>query len=81
MTDEDREDFESFISYSRLVAATGAREMISGNIAPSPAEGTCKYCKAGGSCGITLGRDCGERKVKNIKCSEIAEIARKEGAK
>ncbi|MDE6585942.1 MAG: PD-(D/E)XK nuclease family protein [Clostridia bacterium] len=72
-------DFESFISYSRLVAAKGAREMLSGNITPSPAEGTCKYCKAGGSCGVTLGRDCGERKVKSVRCSQIAEIARKEG--
>lgn len=72
------EDFSSFIDYSVIVADGGAREMLGGNINPSPAEGTCKYCKAGGSCGLTLGRDGEERKSRSVKCSEITAIVRKE---
>ncbi len=60
------------------MADGGAREMLGGNINPSPAEGTCKYCKAGGSCGLTLGRDGEERKSRSVKCSEITAIVRKE---
>ena len=72
-----RADFADFLEYSRLVADVGAAEMLSGNIAPSPAEGTCKYCKAGGSCGVNLGKDGEERKHKSVKCSQIAGLVRK----
>ncbi len=72
------QDFSDFIEYSRMVADGGAREMLGGNVTPSPAEGVCKYCKAGGSCGAALGKDAAERKVKSVKCSEIARIVRKE---
>ncbi len=51
--------------------------MLSGNVSPSPAEGACKYCKSGGSCGINLGRDGEERKAKPVKCSQIAALVRK----
>ena len=72
-----REDFADFLEYSTLVADVGAGEMLSGNIAPSPAEGACKYCKVGGSCGVNLGKDGEERKHKSVKCSQIAELVRK----
>ncbi|MDE7082150.1 MAG: PD-(D/E)XK nuclease family protein [Clostridia bacterium] len=72
-----RSDFSDFLEYSKLVASVGATEMLSGNIAPSPAEGTCRYCKAGGSCGVSLGKDGEERKPKSVKCSQIAELVRK----
>ena len=72
-----REDFADFLEYSKLIADVGAGEMLSGNIAPSPAEGTCKYCKAGGSCGVNLGKDGEERKHKSVKCSQIAGLVRK----
>ena len=71
-------DFTDFLQYSLLVSGTGVKEMLEGNVAPSPAEGACKYCKAGGSCGIALGKDGEERKSKNVKCSQIAELVRKE---
>ena len=76
-----REDFKDFLDYSKLVAGKGACEMVSGNIAPSPAVDVCKYCKAGGSCGFNLGVDGEERKSATVKCAEIAQIAReaKEG--
>ncbi len=70
-------DFADFLEYSKLVASVGAAEMFDGNIAPSPAEGTCKYCKAGGSCGVNLGKDGEERKAKSVKCAQIAELVRK----
>ena len=73
----DGQTFADFISYSRLVAGNGAREMLEGNIAPSPAEDACKYCKAGGSCGFAAGTDGAERTGRSIKCAEIADIARR----
>ncbi len=72
-----RADFADFLEYSKLVADVGAAEMLSGNIAPSPAEGTCRYCKAGGSCGVNLGKDGAERKHKSVSCSQIAGLVRK----
>lgn len=72
------QDFYDFIEYARIVADGGAREMLAGNVTPSPAEGVCKYCKAGGSCGAALGKDTAERKTKSVKCSDIARIVRKE---
>lgn len=73
-----KEDFYDFLEYSKLVADGGVKEMLSGNVAPSPAEGVCRYCKAGGSCGMTVGKDGEERKLKSVKCSDIAELVRKE---
>ncbi|MDE7306759.1 MAG: PD-(D/E)XK nuclease family protein, partial [Clostridia bacterium] len=78
----DRDTFGDFIKYSSLVARQGTREMLEGNITPSPAEDACSYCKMGGSCGFAEGVDGAERKVKSIKCAEIADIVRKaEGGK
>lgn len=71
------EDFPYFLGYSALVADGGVREMQAGNISPSPAEGVCKYCKAGGSCGLSL-NETAERAAPAVKCSEIVEIVRKE---
>ena len=71
-----KEDFTDFIAYSRLVAGAGAKELLSGNINPSPAEGTCTYCPAGGSCGFAVGKNGEERKAPSIKCGAIAAIAR-----
>ena len=75
----EREEFAAFLGYSKLVAKRGAEEMLSGNISPSPAEETCKYCKMGGSCGFAAGLDGGERKAPSVKCADIAKIAKKEG--
>lgn len=72
-----RVDFADFLEYSKLVADGGASEMLSGNIAPSPAEGTCRYCKSGGSCGINLGKDGEERRHKSVRCPQIAGLVRK----
>ena len=72
-----QEDFADFISYSALIARSGAEEMFSGNIAPSPYGETCKYCKMGGMCGFAEGVDQLSRKVKKVTCAEIAEAARR----
>lgn len=72
------QDFGDFLDYALLVAAGAEREMRSGNIAPSPYAGVCKYCKFKGMCGYA-----GEpREEDGVKCAEIAAIARgaKEGA-
>lgn len=69
------EDFENFLDYSVLVAGQGVKEMTSGYIAPSPAADTCKYCKAGGSCGFSL-REGAERKSGAVKCSQIAALVK-----
>ena len=70
------EIFSDFISYSALVAAQGTREMLEGNVAPSPAKDACKFCKAGGSCGFAVGIDGEERAEKSVKCKDVAEVAR-----
>lgn len=72
----EKEEFAAFLEYSKLVAGKGAEEMLSGNIAPSPAADACKYCKMGGSCGFAVGLDGGERKTPSVKCSDIAEIVK-----
>ena len=72
------EDFSYFLDYARLVADNGAREMLGGNVTPSPAENACSFCSAGGSCALALGKDGEERKNRSVKCSQIAEIAKKE---
>lgn len=70
------EDFSLFLRYSVLVSATGAREMLSGNITPSPAEGACDYCKMGGSCRFKAGETGVERFQKGVKCADIADLVR-----
>lgn len=73
----EQERFKDFIRYSTLVADKGVSEMIEGNIAPSPAEGVCSYCKVGGSCNFAVGADGAEREARSIKCGGIAGIAKR----
>ena len=74
----DNETFADFLQYSALIARRGTREMIEGNIAPSPAEGACKFCKMGGSCNFAVGVDGEERTCRTVKCEDIAKIVRKQ---
>ena len=75
--------FSDFLEYSELVAKQGAREMLGGNITPSPADDVCAYCKMGGSCGFAEGVDGEGRTARSIKCAQIAGIVKnaKEGCK
>ena len=67
-------DFSDFLDYGILVAAGAEREMRAGNIAPSPYENACEYCKCKGMCGFK-----GEaRKESAVSCAEIARIVRRE---
>ncbi len=69
-----QEDFEDFLEYARLVSQNAEREMRAGNIAPSPYEGACAYCKLAGACGFS-----GEpRREKSASCKEIVSIVRRE---
>jgi len=72
------DDFIDFLEYSRLISNSAVKEMTSGNISPSPIDGACEYCKMGGSCGVTLGKDVEERKTASVKCAEIAKIVQKQ---
>ena len=71
----DSETFADFLNYSYLLAGQGVKEMAEGNIAPSPAEDACKYCRMGGSCDFSCGADGEERKARSVKCADIAKIA------
>ena len=73
----DNEIFSDFLQYSALVARKGTREMLEGNIAPSPAADACKYCRMGGSCDFAAGVDGEERSARTVKCADIARIVRK----
>ncbi|MDE6441161.1 MAG: PD-(D/E)XK nuclease family protein [Clostridia bacterium] len=78
----DENAFNDFITYSSLVADKGVSEMLEGNIAPSPVEDICGYCKVGGSCNFAVGIDGAGREARSIKCGEIAAIvARRRGEK
>ncbi|MDE7453625.1 MAG: PD-(D/E)XK nuclease family protein [Clostridia bacterium] len=71
------EVFSEFLEYSQAVAKQGAGEMLEGNIAPSPAEGECSFCKAGGSCAFAVGADGEQRSPRAIKCGEIANVVKR----
>ena len=73
----DGDIFEDFLQYSALIARKGTREMLEGNIAPSPAEDACKYCRMGGSCNFAAGIDGEERSSRTVKCGDIARIVRR----
>ncbi len=71
----DEDTFRAFLDYGTLVAQRGAKELKDGFIAPSPYEGSCKYCKFGGMCGFSRDRGV-ERKSSSVSPAAIAEIAR-----
>lgn len=71
------EVFSGFLEYSQAVARQGASEMLGGNIAPSPAEDACSFCKAGGSCAFAVGTDGEERSSRSLKCGEIADVVKR----
>ncbi len=68
------EDFVRFLDYATLVSARAEGEMKAGNIAPSPYEGTCGYCKLKGLCGF----DGSPRKEGSVKSGDIVKIVRRE---
>lgn len=74
-----REDFSDFLDYSEMLAERGAKELVGGEIAPSPVGGACSYCKFGGSCGYDKD-SLGEREEVACDCKKIAEVARAEKA-
>lgn len=69
-----QEDFETFLDYSVLLVQKARGEIEEGNIAPSPYEKACLYCKLKGLCGFTGD----ERKEEDVKCAEIVSIVRRE---
>lgn len=74
-----REDFADFLEYSKLLAEKGAKELVGGEIAPSPTGGACGYCKFAGCCGYD--KDAfGEREEIACDCRTVAEVARAEKA-
>ncbi len=70
----EREDFEAFLDYSLLVSARAEEEMRAGNIAPSPYDQECRFCKLRSLCAFTGA----PRKEGRILCGEIAKIVRRE---
>jgi len=72
-----KEEFSCFLDYSRLITNAGIKEFLAGNITPSPAEGTCKFCKAGGSCGFAVGKDGEERTSPAVRCTDIAGLVKR----
>lgn len=66
-------DFEAFLDYAALVCEGAREEMRAGNVAPSPYEGACGYCKFGSLCGFT-----GEaRRERSVKCSDVVKIVKR----
>lgn len=69
-----QEDFEDFLDYSLLVSRRAEEEMKQGNIAPSPHEGVCSYCKLKSLCGF-VGAPRGRE---NVKCADVVAVVRRE---
>lgn len=72
-----KEDFSDFLEYSKLLAERGAKELVSGEISPSPVDGACAYCKYAGCCGYDK-EVSGEREEVACDCKTVAEIVRAE---
>ncbi len=73
----DEATFRDFLDYSVYVARQGCEELKDGYIAPSPYEGSCKYCRYGGICGFR--KDAmAERSEGAVKPAQIASIAREQ---
>ncbi len=70
----DEQTFRSFLDYGTLVAEQAARELKEGYVAPTPYEGSCKYCKYGGMCGFSRDRGV-ERKCASLSPTVIADVA------
>ncbi len=71
----EREEFSYFLNYSRYIAQSGAESMTGGYVSPSPTGGVCKRCPYSGCCAYDCESD-GERELKKVNCSAVAEIAR-----
>ncbi len=74
-----REDFQSFLKYSRMLFERGGKEMLEGQITPSPVEDSCEDCTLRGMCGYDA-EVSGERKMKKANCAAIAQIVCKENS-
>lgn len=73
----DSEDFKYFLKYAESLVTRGGKEMLSGEIAPSPVEDACDNCSLKGLCGYDA-EVTGVRKKKKVNCSAIAEMVKKE---
>ncbi|MGN1373528.1 MAG: PD-(D/E)XK nuclease family protein [Candidatus Coproplasma sp.] len=71
------EDFKYFLKYAKSLVAQGGKEMLSGEITPSPVEDACDSCSLKGLCGYDA-EVSGVRKKKKANCSAIAAIVKKE---
>lgn len=71
------EDFKYFLRYATRLSEEGGRELLSGEIAPSPVEESCEKCAYHGLCGYDP-EVSGEREKKKANCSAIADIIRRE---
>lgn len=71
------EDFRDFLDYSLLIAAKAEREMKEGNVAPSPYQGACEYCRLKGMCGF----DGEARKISSVSSDDIVSVVRRETGK
>lgn len=69
-----QDDFDAFLQYALLVSAKAEKEMRAGNIAPSPYEGACAYCKLLGACAFTGNA----RREEGTSCKDIVQIVRRE---
>ncbi|MGN0806216.1 MAG: PD-(D/E)XK nuclease family protein [Candidatus Coproplasma sp.] len=72
-----REDFKYFLKYAEKLVEQGGREMLSGEITPSPVENACDSCGLKGLCGYDA-EVSGVRKKKKANCEAIAQIVRRE---
>lgn len=73
----DSEDFGYFLRYAARIFEEGGKEMLSGEISPSPVEDSCEKCDFRGLCGYDP-EEGGTREKKKANCAAIAAIIRRE---
>ena len=76
----EREEFSSFLEYSKYIAGDGAKHMLGGYVTPSPAENECKRCAYSGCCSYDCASS-GVRESKGVNCAKVAFIANQQKQK
>ncbi|MGN0808012.1 MAG: PD-(D/E)XK nuclease family protein [Candidatus Coproplasma sp.] len=69
------ENFKYFLKYAEKLVEQGGKEMLKGEISPSPVEDACDSCALKGLCGYDAETD-GVRVKKKANCQTIAEIVK-----
>ncbi len=67
------EEFNGYLSYSKLISANAINEISSGFIEPTPYDSSCTYCKFNGMCDFCVNENGKIRKIDAVKKEVIIQ--------